>query len=116
MSTVRYTNEEIRNRKGHVDHAKVSAATEEQIASWKQEDGIDDSALGPTRAVPPATDVRALRERLELTQEEFARRYMISLRTIQDWEQHRREPSDAARVLLFAISRDHTAVEKALHG
>jgi hypothetical protein len=50
---MRYTNEEIRNRKGHVDHAKVSAATEEQIALWKQEDGNDDSALGPTRAVPP---------------------------------------------------------------
>jgi DNA-binding transcriptional regulator YiaG len=41
---------------------------------------------------------------------------MISLRTIQDWEQQRREPSDAARVLLFAIDRDHESVEKALRG
>ncbi len=116
MGTVRYTNEEIRRRKGHVDHAKVGAATEDQIAAWKCEDDIDDSALGPVRAVPPATDVRALRERLGLSQEEFAQRYMLSPRTVQDWEQRRREPSDAARVLLFAISRNHEAVEKALHG
>lgn len=116
MSTVRYTNDEIRSGKGHVDHAKVRAATEEQIASWKREDGIDDSALGPMRVVPPATDVRALRERLGLSQEVFAHRYMISPRTIQDRERHRREPSEAARVPLFAISRDHSAVEKALHG
>ncbi len=116
MGTVRYTNEEIRKRKGHVDHAKAGAATEEQIAEWKRDDGVDDATLGPVRVVPPATDVRGLRERLGLSQEEFARRYMISPRTIQDWEQHRREPSDAARVLLFAISRNHKAVEKALHG
>ncbi len=116
MGTVRYTNEEIRKRKAHVDHAKVGAVDEEQIAAWKSEDGIVDSSLGPVRAVLPATDVRALRERLGLSQEEFAQRYMISPRTIQDWEQHRREPSDAARVLLFAISRNHKAVEKALRG
>ncbi len=105
LGTVRYTNKEIRKRKGQVDQAKVRAASEEQIAAWKREDGIDDSTLGPARVMPPATDVRALRERLGLSQEEFAQRYMISPRTIQDWEQHRREPSDAARVLLFAISR-----------
>jgi hypothetical protein len=39
---------------------------------------------------------------------------MLPRRTIQDWEQHRREPSDAARVLLFAISRHPKAVEKVL--
>jgi DNA-binding transcriptional regulator YiaG len=116
VSTVRYTNDEIRKHKGRIDQLRVSAATEDQIAEWKREDGIDDAALGPIRTVLPATDVRALRERLGLSQEEFAQRFMISPRTVQDWEQHRREPSDAARVLLFAISRDHKAIEKALHG
>lgn len=116
MGTVRHTNAQIRKRKGYVDPAKVRAATEEQIAAWKRADGIDEATLGPVRVVPPETDVRALRERLGLSQDEFAERYMLSPRTVQDWEQHRREPSDAARVLLFAISRNHKAVEKALHG
>lgn len=116
MSIVRYTNAQIRKLKGHVDHAKIAGVTEDQIAAWKREDDIDDAALGPVRAVPPRTDVRALRERLGLSQEEFAQRYMISARTVQDWEQNRREPSDAARVLLFAISRNHKAVETALRG
>jgi hypothetical protein len=51
VSTVR----ELRERKGRVDHAKVRAATEEQIAAWKREDGIDDGALGPIRPVSPVT-------------------------------------------------------------
>jgi DNA-binding transcriptional regulator YiaG len=115
VSTVRYTNEEIRKRKGHVDHAKINAATEEQIAAWKHEDGIDDANFGPARAVPPITDVHALREKLSLSQEEFAERYMLSLRTIQEWEQRRREPSDAARVLLYAIAQDPAAIARVLH-
>jgi hypothetical protein len=62
----RYTNEEIRKRKGRVDQVKFDAATEDQIAAWKAEDGIDDSTLGPLRAVPPTTGLRRLRERLGL--------------------------------------------------
>lgn len=76
---------------GHVDPAKINAATEEQIAAWKRKDGIDDTNLPPVRAVPPITDVRALREKLDLSQEEFAERYMLSLRTVQEWEQRRPE-------------------------
>jgi hypothetical protein len=47
VTTKRYTNEEIRKRKGNVDHAKVNAATKEQIAAWKREDGIDDANGAP---------------------------------------------------------------------
>lgn len=115
MSTVRYTNEEIRKRKGYIDHAKVRAATEEQIAAWKREDGFDNVVPGPVRVVPPVPDVRALRERLGLSQEEFATRYMLGLRTVQEWEQHRREPSEAARVLLYAITQDPKAIARILH-
>jgi len=114
MSTVRYTNKELRKRKGRVDHAKVNAATEEQIAAWKLEDGIDDDALGPIRIVPPVMDLAALRERLKLSQEQFAGRYLLSLRTVQEWEQHRREPSEAARVLLYAIAQDPSGVARIL--
>ena len=115
MSTVRYTKEQLHKRKGQIDAAKVSAATEEQIVAWKLEDDIEDDALGPIRVVPPITDVPALRERLKLSQERFAERYMLSLRTVQEWEQNRREPSEAARVFLYAIAQDPIAIAKILH-
>lgn len=116
MSTVRRSNKEIRKTRGRVQGERLAAFTDADIARFAREDDSDTRGLGAPRYVPPRTDVRALRERLGLSQEAFARRYMLSLRTIQDWEQHRREPSDAARVLLFAISRDPKAVEHALHG
>ena len=92
----------------------MNAVTEEDIARWKHEDGIDDSRLGPTRYVRVGPDVRGLRERLGLSQEAFAERFHLSLRTIQDWEQRRRVPEGPARVLLQVIERDPEAVERAL--
>jgi putative transcriptional regulator len=99
--------------KGRVDHAKVEAATEEQIEAWKLEDDLDDSQLGPPRYLPNV-DVRKVREGLGLSQDEFATRYRLSLRTIQEWEQGRKQPSEAARVLLFAIAREPKALARAL--
>jgi putative transcriptional regulator len=116
MGTVRRTITEIRKARGRVQAARMAAFTDADIERSAREDDSDTQALGAPRYVPPRTDVRALRERLGLSQEAFARRYMLSLRTVQDWEQRRREPSDAARVLLFAISRNHKAVDRALRG
>src|SRR5690348_16722704 len=105
---------------GRVNLQRLQAATAADIAKWKREDGIDDASLGPARlmrAQPPAgatTDVRLLRERLGLSQEEFAERFQISLRTIQEWEQHRRSPEGPALTLLRVIERDPKAVERAL--
>jgi DNA-binding transcriptional regulator YiaG len=53
----------------------------------------------------PIPDVRAIRERLKLSQAEFADRFHLSQRTIQQWEQHRAMPDMPARVLLKAIQR-----------
>lgn len=114
MATVKRTNQQVRANKGTIDRAKANAATDADIERWKREDGIGDESLALTRFVPPLTDVRALRERLALSQEQFAQRYMLSPRTVQEWEQHRREPSEAARVLLFAIAGDPAAVADAL--
>jgi putative transcriptional regulator len=45
-------------------------------------------------------DPRAIRERLHLTQEEFAAALCISVATLRNWEQGRREPSGPAMRLL----------------
>ena len=64
--------------------------------------------------VPDPIDVRAIRERSGLSQIEFARRFAISPRTLQDWEQRRREPDSAIRAYLTVIDRNPGAVRRAL--
>ena len=114
MSTVRRSKEQIRIGKGRIDADKVKGATEADVARWKREDGVDDSTLGPARFVSPGPDVRAIRGRLGLSQEAFAERFHLSLRTLQEWEQGRRVPEGPGRVLLQVIDRDPGAVERAL--
>ena len=58
--------------------------------------------------------VRALRTRLNLTQEEFAARFHLPLGTVRDWEQGAHRPDKAAQVLLTVIARDPDAVARAL--
>lgn len=62
----------------------------------------------------PQVDVKALRERLGLTQREFAQRFCFSTRSIQNWEQGRRSPEGPARILLTVIDREPEAVLRAV--
>ncbi len=64
--------------------------------------------------VPDPINVREIRERSGLTQGEFARRFAISPRTLQDWEQGRRDPDSAIRAYLTVIDRNPSAVQRAL--
>lgn len=47
--------------------------------------------------LPPAAEARA---KVGLSQQDFARLLGVSARTLQDWEQGRREPTGAAKMLL----------------
>ena len=47
--------------------------------------------------LPPAAEAR---KRMGLSQQDFAELLGVSPRTLQDWEQGRREPTGAARMLL----------------
>jgi putative transcriptional regulator len=64
--------------------------------------------------VPDFVDVKAIRERSGLSQGDFANRYGISPRSLQEWEQGRRQPEGAVRSYLLVIDRNPTAVEEAL--
>ena len=115
MPPVRRSNRQVRENRGRVNSRKLASLTEADVQRFARQDDSQTGHLGEPRYVPPATDVRALRERLGLSQAEFARRYLLSVRTIQQWEQDKREPSEPARVLLFAIARDPLAVARVLH-
>lgn len=70
----------------------------------------------PSRIVddPSAERIRALRKRMKLSRQKFADRFGLDVRTLQDWEQGRRVPDRAARVLLTVIDREPEAVERAM--
>ena len=64
--------------------------------------------------IPERVDVRALRQKSGLSQAEFAARYALNARTVQEWEQGRAEPDLAARAYLTVIERSPQAVQDAL--
>ena len=64
--------------------------------------------------VPHPLDVQAIRMRQGLSQRAFAEKYGFALSTLRNWEQGRRAPSGASRVLLRIIERNPAADEEAL--
>jgi putative transcriptional regulator len=70
----------------------------------------------PSRTfVIEAPDPKAIRERLGLSQSRFALIIGVSVRTLQNWEQGRREPEGPAKALLRVVDREPQAVLHALH-
>src|SRR5262249_9906879 len=59
---------------------------------------------------PRPVDVKKVRERTGLTQEEFAATFAIGLGALRHWERGDRKPRGAALVLLNVIANDPQAV------
>ena len=91
---------------------EVEEALEEVLAHVRGETPL------PFRIVddPAAEHIVALRKRMKLSRRKFADRFGLDARALQDWEQGRRVPDRAARVLLTVIDRDPEAVVRALEG
>lgn len=58
------------------------------------------------------TDVKKIREQLQLSQSAFAALMGVSVRTLQDWEQGRRKPSGPAFALLRIANTHPEAFKK----
>jgi len=58
-----------------------------------------------TRELPEPSPPKEIRSKLKLSQAAFAALMGVSLRTVQDWEQGRREPSGPAKSLLRIAER-----------
>ena len=59
-------------------------------------------------------DVQTIRKKLKKSQDEFALMIGVSVATLRNWEQGRRQPHGPARALLKIASENPKAVEKAL--
>jgi putative transcriptional regulator len=64
--------------------------------------------------IPERIDVKAIRVKLAMTQEEFAGRFGFSINTLRHWEQGSRQPEGPARAYLVVIGRAPDAVLEAL--
>lgn len=62
----------------------------------------------------PPDDIKAIRHGLAKSQAEFARMIGVSLSTLQNWEQGRRQPDGPARALLRVTAENPNAVAQAL--
>ncbi len=58
--------------------------------------------------------ILAVRERSGLSQSQFARLLNVSVKTLQNWEQARREPTGPAKALLRIVEREPAAALRAL--
>ncbi len=116
----RFSTEEIMAAKP-ADPALLAATTDEAIAL---QIASDPDTAPDTADAPPGDfmvkrrfpEVRTLRKRLALTQEQFAARFGVNIWTLRDWENHRREPDGPAQTLLKVIDRDPEAVRLAVDG
>jgi len=84
---------------------------EELVASVKEGGAIlrgETEAARETEFEDP--DVVAIRQEYGLSQAKFAALLGISIRTLQNWEQGRRQPQGPARVLLRVAARPPKAV------
>jgi putative transcriptional regulator len=95
--------------------ARLQAMTEEELHQNALTDPdnppLTDDQLARMRRVPNPQEIR---QRLGLSQREFARQFQIALGTLRDWEQGARRPDSAAKAYLRVIEKDPDAVRNAL--
>lgn len=99
MSITRKTIESAPDKgRGRIDDARVDTTGEAEIARQ--------AATDDAEAVQDAAQfARQVRQRMGLSQAEFAQRIDVSLETIRNWEQGKRSPTGAAKALLRLL--DH---------
>ncbi len=95
------------------DIARQIAGNPEAPPMLSADDVRDLLVTGRARVTEPL-DVRAIRLSTGLSQDRFAATFGVSAASLRNWEQGRRQPEGAARVLLTVIAREPQAVMRAL--
>ena len=93
------------------------AMFQELLESVEQMDEIVEGKKNPSRKFEfPEPQVKEIREKVGLSQGQFARLIGVSKRTLENWEQGRRHPTGPAKALLKIVEIDPERALKALHG
>lgn len=101
--------------RGETDWARIDAMTDEEVLAAARSDPdaqpLTSEQLAKMRRV---SRVKTLRNRLGMTQAEFAAAFQLPITTLRDWEQRRSNPDAPARALLLAIERDPEVMRRLL--
>ncbi len=87
----------------------IAAGLRDAIGHAKSEPG----RVTRVHEVPPI-DVKAVRAKQQMTQEDFAETYSIPLPTLVKWEQGQSSPTGATRLLLHVIDQHPKTVLKVI--
>lgn len=94
----------------------MTSAGKRLIKSALQAREIARGDVPPAKAhIPAEIDVKAIRSRLRLTQDDFASEFGFTISQIRDWEQNRYRPLGSDRAYLMLIERNPDVVRKLLH-
>lgn len=89
---------------------------DELLKSVKQGGAILRGEMKPSRIFKfDQPDVRSIRDRYGLSQPKFADMLGISVSTLRNWEQGRRKPEGAARILLLVAAKYPETVLEVVH-
>jgi len=87
----------------------------ELMSSVQQMDDVVENKKKASRSFNfPDPEVKVIRERMGVSQEKFALILGVSKRTVENWEQGRRNPTGAARSLLKIVEADPLHALRAL--
>lgn len=90
----------------------LGAALEEglkEVRAWQR----GEAALEVVNVDPmPPERIRSIRKKVARSTKEFERRFAIPAATMNNWEQGRRKPDPAGRLLLLVIDAAPEVVEK----
>jgi putative transcriptional regulator len=87
-----------------------SMATSKRNIEKEILDGLREIKRGEYGRVTTIPSVASIREKTDLSQFRFAQLLGVSPRTLQEWEQGRRAPSGAARILLLIAEKNPRAL------
>lgn len=102
------------------DWKKLRKMSEKEIIKAAKSDPdahiLSESELKKFKRVssPKKVNVKKIRVHLGFSQSKFADYFGVSIRTIQEWEQERREPTTTAKNFLKVIELEPKAVQRAL--
>ena len=89
----------------------------ELLASVQEMDEIVQGKKVAARATKfPEPEAKIIREKIGLSQNQFALLIGVSKRTLENWEQGRRHPTGPAKTLLRILDVDPEHAVRALHG
>src|SRR5258708_12341883 len=104
---------------GRIVHARVDRSRLNSSAAFAPDEDapvLTAREISSFRRVKPlkAIDPRMVRKRLRMSQTAFAHVFAATVRTVQEWEQHRRKPAGAARALFQVIDPQPEAAPRAI--